>query len=178
MRRLIGVWFRSSEARYLINYWFDKSSPRQTKQARCFPDIAEPQLLPRSFMINRAGISAPVSCQHLNFPSDGYWSHISVQVLLVSVAQGTPPMKRPVEGGLRTWLGSHGDYQQPAIYNPLLLRLKTKRGYWQRPPVENTGYSERNNVSKLEQPLIAFEKTKEEPSAQKHCNSINSQIHS
>jgi len=78
-----------------------------------------------------------------------------------------PPMKTPVEGGLRTWLGSHGDYQKSATCNPLLLDFNTKRGYRQRPLVEHTRYSEPNSVSQLEQPLIGFEKKKEKPSRSK-----------
>ena len=54
-----------------------------------------------------------------------------------SFGPGHAAGEKLVEGGLRTWLGGHGDYQQSATCNPLLLHLKTKQGYWERLPVEH-----------------------------------------
>jgi len=96
IRGPIGAWSRSSETRYLLNYLLTKSSPRQTKQAFYCLDVAEAQL----FMINRVGISAPVSCQRQHFPSDGWCSLISPWVSYHTIGSfGSGHAANEVTGG-------------------------------------------------------------------------------
>jgi len=76
IRGPVATW-SCSVARYILNYLSTKSSSVLTKQACYCLDVADAQLFTRRFIINRVVISAALSLQRQNLPSDGWCSFVS-----------------------------------------------------------------------------------------------------